>query len=373
MKSSSRPPRIPSRLSGLIHRRLNCYALAIWIACVLATLLVIAGNGLAENGFRVIHYFANKPAQYPYAALVEDSAGNFYGTTVNSKADKCGTLGCGTVFKLARGSSGEWKYSVIHRFIWGVTDGSNPWGSLILDGTGNLYGTTANGGTFGLGTVFEISPVGDGWSEKILSSFGRPPDVSVPFGALIFDESGNLYGTGSTGGVNNGGGVFQLRASGGNGWKESVIYGFTCGNDGCGPGDNLVRDAEGNLYGTAFSGGENDAGLVYELAPSSSGTWVETVLHSFTGRSDGRYPVDGLTADGTGNLYGVTAEGGRRRGFGGFGTVFELTPSNGTWTFSTLHSFHRRVIANAPLLFSPPATLYGTTVIGGPNKVGLVL
>jgi len=340
----------------------------MWLLTVVASLLAITGSVLAEDKFSVIHYFLNKPAQDPYPPLVADSAGNLYGTTVGSSPDGCGSLGCGAVFKLTRRSDGEWGYSILHRFKKGMLDGSNPWGSLIFDAQGNLYGTTADGGNFNFGTVFELSPSGRGWSEKNLYSFGPPSDISVPFGALIFDADGCLYGTASTGGVNYAGGVFKLKPSADNVWKETVIYSFTGGADGRGPGDTLVRDAAGNIYGTA-GGGEYNNGLVFKLALSSGGTWSETILHTFTGRSDGGFPGTGVIIDETGNLYGATQTGGLHCGCG---TVFELTPSNGNWTFATLHYFHEYVLANAGLLFSPPATLYGTTLAGGSNGVGLV-
>src|SRR5262249_52185866 len=176
--------------------------------------------------------------------------------------------------------------SVLHRFK-GI-DGDTPLGSLILDDAGNLYGTTQFGGVSGKGTVFELSLSGSKWKEKVLYSFGATSDdLEEPLAALTFDKGGNLYGTASSGGPNVvQGGVFELKPSGKR-WKEVVTFDFTGGADGGVPMGDLAWDAAGNLYSTAFSGGDVGSGVVFELSPSSGGSWTESVLYAFTDGEDG--------------------------------------------------------------------------------------
>jgi uncharacterized repeat protein (TIGR03803 family) len=215
--------------------------------------VVLASVAGAEHRYTVLHSFQDKPAAIPFAALVTDSAGNLYGTAAESAADSCGSQGCGAVFKLTLEPRNKWKYSVIHRFTG--PDGNTPLGSLIFDGSGNLFGTTSGGGAHGLGTVFELSPSKSGWKESVLYSFAAPDgDADSPQGGLIFDDEGNLYGT-AEGGAYGNGAVFQLKRSGGT-WHEALIYNFTGGGDGAGADGTLIRDSAGNLYGTASAGGQ---------------------------------------------------------------------------------------------------------------------
>lgn len=257
------------------------------IVATLAAALFLLGGAHAANKYTILHYFLNHPASSPEAALVPDPEGNLYGTTDFSEPDSCGSSGCGTVFKLTRLSGGKWRYNVIHHFHG--RDGERPGGSLIFDAQKeNLYGTTYLGGVDNLGTVFELSPSGSGWNEKVLYSFrGSGGDAFAPLNALVFDPNGNLYGDSQYGGANSKGAVFELQPSGGN-WKESVIYSFTGGDDGAASDANLVLDSSGNLYGTAAAGGKFGQGVVVQLAPSAHG-WTETVLYAFTGATDGAF------------------------------------------------------------------------------------
>jgi len=224
------------------------YALAFFSAT-----LLFVGGARAANKFEVLHEFLDRPGMDPSAALVADSAGNLYGTTLLSIGQGCGEE-CGVVFELAR-SGGHWTYNVIHRFSG--PDGEQPTAALIVDSAGNLYGTTEIGGANGLGTVFEVSPSGTKWKEKVLHSFGGSDDLSSPNSALTMDASGNLYGTSVSGGTLGRGGVFELKPSGG-GWQEAIVYDFSGGADGFGPsGGPLVWDSAGNLYGTTNGGGKH--------------------------------------------------------------------------------------------------------------------
>lgn len=251
-----------------------------------------------------------------------------------------------------------------------------PYAGLIADSSGNLYGTTENGGANNLGTVFELSPTSDGsWNQTVLYSFAGGSDGAQPHAGLLFDSAGNLYGTTNLGGSANCskgcGTVFKLAPGSGSGdWSESVIYAFAAGSDGQQPYARLILDAQGNLYGTTSAGGHASTacalgcGTVFQLAPGSS-SWKETLLYTFLGGNDGASPYAGLTFDTAGNLYGTTYAGGAR----GDGTVFKLTPGSGaSWTESVLHSFTGGWDGNGPLAdvtFDATGNLYGTTLQGG--------
>jgi uncharacterized repeat protein (TIGR03803 family) len=279
---------------------------------------------------------------------------------------------------------------VLHSFGNG-TDGVSPSG-LISDATGNLFGTTTNGGLYEgqvlyAGTAFELSPLkGGGWSEKILHNFGNGNDGEAPSG-LISDAAGNLYGTTSFGGgsicsnadVAPGGCgiVFELRppTTKGKAWTEVVLYRFTGGKDGNNPNGVLTIDSSGNLYGTTYSGGGgfSNGGTVFELSPSAVGYWTVRVLHSFNGNgTGGSHPSSGLTFDASGNLYGTTCAGGAYQS----GIVFELSPQNGgSWAEKILHDFNSNgtdgVCPGGGLTSDSTGNLYGTTVSGG-NHNGTV-
>ena len=208
---------------------------------------------------------------------------------------------------LAPGASAANKYKVLHKFDG--TDGAAAEDALVFDASGNLYGTTRGGGSIGYGTVFELTPnSGGGWTESVLYSFTGGSDGAAPCDRVIFDASGNLYGTILGGGDYGYGGVYELTPNSGGGWTESVLYSFTGGSDGAYIVGGLIFDTTGNLYGTAMGGGAYGHGAVFKLTPGSDGTWTESVLHSFKGGKGGGYPDHGhLIFDAAGNLYGVTA------------------------------------------------------------------
>jgi uncharacterized repeat protein (TIGR03803 family) len=221
--------------------------------------------------------------------LIFDRPGNIYGTT-----EEGGAYGDGAVFKLAS-SGGVWTATVLHSFDG--ADGTSPWGGLIFDKDGNLYGTTTSGGSYGGGTIFELTPSGSGWQENTLHEFNHVIDGDDSTAGLIFDPSGNLYGTTSDGGPGGGGGgtAFELTPSG----YFTTIYAFT---GAFGPFGGLTMDPDGNLYGTLPVGGAYGPGAVFKLTPSDGG-WTYASLHDFSG-SDGSTPQGTLILDGHGNLYG---------------------------------------------------------------------
>ncbi len=257
------------------------------------------------------------------SGLIADSSGNLYGTTTYGGAFRCGdefSQQCGVVFKLSPSGT----LTVLHSFMFLGGDGNSPFAGLIADGSGNLYGTTLDGGAsasmfqLGCGTVFKVTP---GGTETVLHSFtGGPSDGANPRAGLIADSSGNLYGTTEFGGASGPGCavgvgcgvVFKLSPGG----TETVLHSFTGGSDGGGPAAGLIADSSGNLYGTTGGGGASNAGVVFKLSPGGT----ETVLYSFKGGSDGSGP-SGVITDSSGNLYGTTAFGGAS----GQGVVFKLT------------------------------------------------
>ena len=212
-----------------------------------------------------------------YAGMVFDAAGNLYGTSAVGGIHPCGGEGCGTVFELSPRQGGGWTEKVLHSFGNG-SDGNSPFAALVLDTAGNLYGTTSGGGIHGLGTAFALSPKqGGGWTETILHSFNlNGTDGTNPQAALLLDAAGNLYSTTYGGGAYSVGTVFQLAPAQGGGFTESVVHAFKFdGGDGATPANaGLVRDSNGDLYGTTSAGGTYDWGTVFELIPSGGGLGV---------------------------------------------------------------------------------------------------
>jgi uncharacterized repeat protein (TIGR03803 family) len=242
---------------------------------------------------------------------------------------------------------------------------------VISDASGNLYGTTAFGGTDGAGIVFELTnPEGPGgWTETVLYSFSGGSDGSQPWGGLIFDAVGNLYGTTFEGGASNAGTVYELTPGTGGAWTQTVLYSFAGGSDGSGPQSDLNFQT-GNLFGTTTGGGSPGTGIVFELIPGKNGVWTETVLHRFMS-SEGISPRAAVAFDRDGWLYGTLANGGTS----GAGAVFRLKPTNGgAWNEDTIYAFTGGNDGSDPLcrLVLFHGNLYGTTVIGGASGVGTV-
>jgi len=264
----------------------------------------------------------------PVASLIRDGSGNLYGTTPfgGSKANcEQSFAGCGTVFKVAPDGS----ETVLWRFQGGA-DGAEPLSELVADSAGNFYGTTTQGGgysdkfyQYGCGTVFKLTPQGQ---ESILYAFKCGTDGAAPEGGLLMDHSGNLYGTTRSEGCANSfcGTVFKLTPDG----EEIILYTFS-GDQGVSPLATLTADPKGNLYGTAWQGGVYGGGSVFEITADG----MEIDLHEFKGgRHDGSYPRSRLVLDGQGNLFGTTTQGGEgnecRNQISTCGTIFEFTAAD---------------------------------------------
>ena len=421
----------------------------IWFLAIFTATVCLTGTRAAAQQEKVLHSFGNgKDGQAPYAGLTRDAAGNLYGVTYFGGLGKCASeagAGCGTAFELSPNVDGGWTEKLLHNFDNNGKDGYYPAASLILDSSGNLYGTTAYGGTgvcsnaaplTGCGTVFELSPkTGGGWGEKVLYSFvGGASDGETPSSSLIFDAVGNLYGTtgGCTGDAfSDCGTVFELSPHKSGSWSEKVLHEFSStGSDGYEPYGKLLFDAAGNLYGGTNWGGAYTGGVAFELSPDKSGSWTENILYNFywgkgtngggpaglifdaagnlygastkwgqvfelTRASVGSWtsttlatfdvflrgynPNPGLLFDDSGNLYGTAQAGGdgteKVCEISGCGTVFELTPGSSGWTLSTLHSFGDGSDGQAPyagLIRDAAGNFYGTTVAGGTHGAGTV-
>jgi uncharacterized repeat protein (TIGR03803 family) len=336
------------------------------------TVFELSRNGRGGWKERVLHSFKNDGADgiNPYAGVIFDMAGNLYGTTYAGGNHNGCTMGCGTVFKLTPNGDGSWSEKILHSFGDDGKDGELAFAGLIFDSAGNLYGTTQFGGSYGHGAVFRLRPNPDGrWAESVIHSFYHDAkDGSNPAAALIFDPAGNLYGTTTDGGPNKYGTVFRLAQNENGSWTESVLYSFSGGKDGNGPWGGVIFDAAGNLYGTTLGGG-NCCGVVFELTPDSNGGWTENVIHSFYRNvTDGSSPFATLTLDAEGNVYGTTYTGAKS-----WGAVFELTHSaQGGWRETLLHSFLDHPGANpfCGLIFDGHGRLYGTSA--GANLPGSV-
>jgi uncharacterized repeat protein (TIGR03803 family) len=398
---------------------------------LLFLLLLTWSTAHAQHHFKVLHAFGDgTDGAGVWDSVTLDLQGSIYGTTSGG-----GAYGYGSVFELSPESNGRWNESVLQSFKPLDPNGAEPNGGLVLNSVGNLYGTTQAGGKYGVGTTFRLSRSRRGWSFAVIHNFGGPGDPACcPWGNLIMDHGGNLYGTGYA--------AFAL-SPGPKGWTEAILHSFTGKRgDGAGPQAGPIRDAAGNLYGTTLYGGgskvcADGCGTVWELKPPVSddtpgvkawtehilhrfgfsdndgvfpgvgqlamdaagnlyGTanggkyrsgvvfklsrvavestfdevWHQTILYSFTGAGDGSFP-EGVILGKTGNLYGIAGAGGGT----GNGVVFKLMPqADGSWKYVLLHTFlgsdGAEPVAN--LTFGPDGKLYGTAPVGGPHGGGVV-
>ena len=396
------------------------------IAMVIASALTIVGAKTAQaQTFTLIHTFTGgMDGAAPEAGLTLDKAGNLYGTAAAG-----GTSGAGAVYKLTRRGTGftlnplynfggandgaspiarvvfgpngtlygttsdngmgqgvvgtvfnlgppatvckaalcPWNEKVLHRFTGSGSDGFIPgYGDLLFDKSGNIYGTTIQGGTNGKGIVFELTPSGGSWTESILFNMAASSGI-YPYNGVIFDQAGNLYGTTYEGGImSTYGSIYELTPSG-SGWTQSTLHTLQEASDGAYPYGGVIFDQAGNLYGTTSYDGPDGAGTVFELSPSDGG-WTLNVLHSFAG-SEG--PYGGVTMDAAGNLYGTTFAGGAHL----FGSVYKLTPSGSGWTFTDLYDFTGGNDGGYPygtVAIDANGNLYGTASHNGALGYGTI-
>jgi uncharacterized repeat protein (TIGR03803 family) len=361
------------------------------LAMLIAMLIVCAAMAAASSEFVIYDFTGTTSGCQPVGNLVADSAGNLYGVA------QCGGFNAGIIYELTRpvAPATAWTETVLYNFTGG-DDGGAPQAGLIFDAAGNLYGTASTNGAEGCGTVFELSPpasVGGDWTFTVLYSFkGTKKDGSTPLGSLIWDSAGNLYGTTTEGGspglgaqspcVYTGCGIiFELSppATVGGTWTETILHFFqpTAGGE---PRSAPIFGTKGNLYGTASVGGTYDDGVVYGLTPPAAvgGAWIYKVLYAFSGEAgatcDGAMPYGSLILRGKDVLYGTTTDDGSF--YCGYGTVFQLTPpavAGGEWTETSILTFRDGVEGGDPManvIFDSAGNLYSTTYSGNSGNVG---
>jgi uncharacterized repeat protein (TIGR03803 family) len=351
-------------------------ALVIAVSIVCALTLAATQAAQAQT-FKVIHDFTGgQDGANPYAGLTMDQAGTLYGTTAGG-----GATGNGTVFKLAYKRSG-WIFTPLYSFQ-GTPDGAIPSARVIIAPDGSFYGTTTHGGDTGgncggqhrgCGTVFNLKPPVTAcktalclWTETVLLTF-HFSNGAFPYGDLVFDQAGNIYGTTGAGGSGQYGTAYELTPLDG-GWTQTLLP-----SPGLFHNSGVIFDKAGNLYGTSEAGGGggkncefNSCGMVYQLSRFGSG-WLANTVYAFQGGGDGEQPYAGLVIDSTGNLYGATTIKGSGQG----GTVFELTPSGGGWIFKVLYSFAGSGGPRDSLIMDAAGNLYGTTPSNGAYLNGSV-
>lgn len=337
--------------SKIFHRVAMACALLL-LGCATAPSAAFAQTESVLYNFCTLSGCAD--GQYPESQLIQDSAGNFYGTTYGG-----GTHNGGTVFKLASGGA----LTVLYNFGATSIDGTEPLGTLVRDSKGNLYGVTAAGGAFRSGTIFKISADG---AESIVHNFGASSsDGLYPVAGLVIDQQGNIYGTTSYGGKNFGAGTaYKVNARG----VYSILHYFVGNGDGLRPVAPVTLDRAGNLYGTTELGGASAEGAVFKITPAG----IESILHSFSAngaaKANGVFPEGSVTVDVQGNLYGTTYNGGAFH----TGVVFKLSPDGTETVLHSLGGIGDGIHTNASLIVDAKGNLYGTSFQGGAFGYGIV-
>ena len=324
---------------------------------VIALTLVTATAATTD----VIFSFQEDNGEYADTDLETDSAGNIYGSTVLG-----GDHGSGTVFQLSPTSPG-WEQTVLYSFTGGA-DGGEPYKGVTIDRHGNLYGTAVTGGSGGCeggcGVVYKLTHSNGTWNQTVIYAFTGGDDGSGPGARVTVDRSGNVYGMTPTGGVYGAGTIYKLQPDAGS-YTFQVIHTFTGGNDGANGSAGRMLLQHGRLYGAVTAGGMYGSGVVFELSPTTVGEWDFRTLYSFHGQPDGSFPYGALLRAASGKIYGTTYYGGQN----GIGAVYELSPrSVGEWNERIIYSFQTGSDGNSPisnLVSDAAGNLYGTTSEGG--------
>jgi uncharacterized repeat protein (TIGR03803 family) len=343
---------------------------AAWAATLSMLAVGVAPAALAGTAEKVLYTFASGYANEPTGGVVKDAAGNLYGST-----EFGGNAGEGVIFQLSPNGKGGWTYHPILTF--NGNNGAFPQGRLTFDSQGNIYGTTIGFG--GMGDVFELSPGQNGWTITKTYQFTGQADGFDANAGVTLDAAGNVYGaTMESYDYNGYGSIWKLTPSG-NGWQETTIHQFTYGTDGGYPHTELTLDRKGNVYGSVQYGGTNGTGYVFKFHPVKSG-WQETVLHNFGDGDAGGSSYGDLILDKAGNLYGTTGLYDSALALW-TGSIFELTkPSQDTlktqqtWPVTTLYQFTSDAGGGMPinLTFDNKGNIFGPSEQGGTNDAGLI-
>jgi uncharacterized repeat protein (TIGR03803 family) len=303
-----------------------------------------------------------------YSATDVSVGNSLYGTAVTGGSGSC-EGGCGVVYKLTK-SNGTWNQTVIYAFTGG-DDGSGPGARVTVDRSGDVYGMTPTGGTYGVGTIYKLHPHAGSYTFQVIHTFTGGNDGATGSAGRMLLQHGRLFGAATAGGMYGSGVVFELTPTAVGEWDFRTLYSFHGQPDGSFPYGALLRVGSGKIYGTTYYGGKNGIGSVYELSPRLVGEWDERVIYSFQPGNDGNSPISNLVRDAAGNLYGTTSEGGL-----GSGTIFKLSPiGGGQWTESVVHPF-----AGPPdggfsyngMVVDRFGNFYGATVHGGTDDDGCV-
>ena len=317
---------------------------------------------------KVLHSFGSgKDGSGPFGPPLLDGGGNLYGTTAAGGTGQCSDYGCGTVYELTPRAHGTWKESILHSFKAG-NDGAIPWSNLVSDSMGNLYGTLQGDNGLGGSGVFQLGHASRGWDNALIYTDGAGP-------GLLIDGAGNLYGPMGPGEYKYYGAIGEL-SPGSDGWTYTALYSFcsTFCPDGFNPPAPPIWDGKGNMFGTTSAGGimggcPNGCGVIYEMTPNGDSTWTYHVLHRFASfKNDGGEPLSGLVMDQAGNLYGATWMGGRYDQ----GTVFKLAYTADHWKETILYDFpdcNKGCGVEGTLALDKSGNLYGTAA-GGTGDCG---
>jgi uncharacterized repeat protein (TIGR03803 family) len=305
----------------------------------------------------------------PYKGVTVDADGNLYGTAVTGGSGSC-EGGCGVAYKLTKAGN-AWSYAVIHAFTGGE-DGSGPGARVTVDRQGNVYGMAPTGGEFGLGTIYQLHPNASGsYSFRLIHAFTGGDDGATGSAGKMVLRNRHLYGAATAGGAFGEGTIFELTRDGSGGWTFNTIYAFKGDPDAAFPYGGLLFDPTGNLYGTTYYDGAHEVGAVYQLSQGSSGSWTEQVLYSFKPQPDVNSSISNLVADVDGNLYGTGSEGGL-----GSGGIFKLARGqSGNWVETVEHRFQGPPDGAFPyngMTRGTDGSFYGATVHGGEDDEGAV-
>lgn len=326
-----------------------------------AALIVLAASAARTSAQSVtlLVSFTGNNGLYPFAGLAY-SGNSLYGTTFGG-----GKYGFGDIFQLTQASpGGSWTTTILHSFKEAASEGANPFGGLLVGANGAIYGTTTRGGAYGMGAAFELAPPeqeSGAWTLTLLYSFGSTAnDGTYPYSGLVQDAAGNLYGTTSLGGTYGLGTVYELAATLGEGpYKEAVLHSFAGGEDVANPYAALTLGANGALYGAAPYGGGVDAGGVFALTPEPLGDWTEAVVCAFPDPDGGANPYGGVYIDANGALYGATTNGGTTSA----GTVYQCSANSttGIWSSVALYDLPSYASSYGTPVADSSGALYDTT------------
>jgi uncharacterized repeat protein (TIGR03803 family) len=348
--------------------------LAQTLAAGVCAFLLLMAPSVSAQSYSLLASFNNIDGSNPVGDPLIDSSGNVFGTTQTG-----GAAGCGVIYELVNNGGGSYTNTTLYNFAGGGKDGCNPYGGLVMDSSGNLYGSAPLDGEYAAGVIYELANSGGTYTESVIYAFKGHSDGAFPYGDLAMDAKGRLYGTTYNGAGGNCafgcGTVFQLTNKSGL-WTKKVLHLFKKNKvDGWYPAAGVALDSKGNIYGTTNFGGSAGVGTIFKLSPPAKKKtgYKETILHAFAGANDGCHPYSGVVPDSSGNFYGTTSGCGQF----GYGTVYQLAPSGKTYTNNVIFQCNGGQgywpYENAGFVaVDPSGNVYGTASLGGAYGYGTV-